>query len=175
MSDLKQLYLTMRAALAQAVSTIVPVHDVEDVVQETYVKLCLVKNQEQITHPRSYLYQIAKNVAKDRVKAAGFRLSDSLEHQPELVSDQPDEVYRAAVSGEEFVRFCEAVRFLPLQCRRVFVLRKVYGFSQKEIAQELDIAESTVEKHIAQGLKRCAAHMTPTSGATSLKRENHDQ
>jgi DNA-directed RNA polymerase specialized sigma24 family protein len=35
------------------------------------------------------------------------------------------------------------------------VLRKVYGYSQHEIAVELDLTESTVEKHIALGIKRC--------------------
>jgi len=43
---------------------------------------------------------------------------------------------------------------LPIQCRRVFVLRKVYGYSQAEIAQELGISVSTVESHIATGMHR---------------------
>ena len=34
-------------------------------------------------------------------------------------------------------------------------MRKVYGFSHKEISQELGISVSTVEKHIVSGLKRC--------------------
>jgi DNA-binding NarL/FixJ family response regulator len=35
----------------------------------------------------------------------------------------------------------------------------VYGYTQKEIAKELDISESTVEKHIAVGFKRCTIYM----------------
>lgn len=177
MTELEQLFLTMRTSLAKAVASIVPVHEVEDVVQETYVKLCLVQNREQINHPRSYLFRIARNLAKDHVKSASFRLSDSIEDQTEIFADIPDEVYRAAVSDEEFLRFCQAVRCLPLQCRRVFVMRKVYGFSQKEISEKLEIAESTVEKHIAQGLKRCSQSMS--SGAhprdSISKRESYDR
>jgi len=45
----------------------------------------------------------------------------------------------------------EAVGSLPEQCRRVFVLKKVYGLSQEEVAARVGIAESTVEKHIAKG------------------------
>src|SRR5690606_20794216 len=45
------------------------------------------------------------------------------------------------------------------QCRKAFVLRKVYGYSQKEIADSLGISENTVEKHIATGIKRCTGYM----------------
>jgi RNA polymerase sigma factor (sigma-70 family) len=124
----------------------------------------LIKSDKAILHPRSYLYQIAKNIAKDRVKSASFKLVDSIDdHEDILSSDEEDEVYLAAVSHEEFSQFCEAVRFLPLQCRRVFVLRKVYGFSQREVAKQLEIAESTVEKHVALGLRRCSERMTKSA------------
>lgn len=36
--------------------------------------------------------------------------------------------------------------------RDAFVLRKVHGYRQKEIAKQLGISESTVEKHIARGM-----------------------
>ena len=39
------------------------------------------------------------------------------------------------------------------------MLKKVYGYSQREIARELGLSESTVEKHIAQGIKRCTYFM----------------
>ena len=70
-----------------------------------------------------------------------------------------DSTYREAASHEEFGQFCDAVRHLPLQCRRVFVLKKVYNYSQKEISEELGISASTVEKHIALGIRRCSAYL----------------
>jgi RNA polymerase sigma-70 factor (ECF subfamily) len=41
----------------------------------------------------------------------------------------------------------------------VFVLKKVYGYSQREIARELGIAESTVEKHISLAVRKCSIYM----------------
>jgi DNA-directed RNA polymerase specialized sigma24 family protein len=38
------------------------------------------------------------------------------------------------------------------RCRRAITLRKIYGWSQKEIAVEMSLSENTVEKHIAKGL-----------------------
>jgi len=52
------------------------------------------------------------------------------------------------------------VRSLPLQCRRAFVLKKVYGYSYSEIAQKLQISEKTVEKHISKGLTLCRSHLS---------------
>ena len=54
-----------------------------------------------------------------------------------------------------------------VQCRRAFVLKKVYGYSQREIAQELELSESTVEKHIANGVKRCTYFMMQRMAETS--------
>ena len=76
--------------------------------------------------------------------------------------------FRAVVSDDEFAKFCEAVRFLPEQCRRAFVLRKVYGFSQREIAEVMSIAESTVEKHIALGVKRTMLRMKAVRRSSGL-------
>jgi len=68
-------------------------------------------------------------------------------------------MYEKALTDSEFSNFCEAIRLLPVQCRKVFVLKKVYGYSQREIAAQLNLSESTVEKHIATGMKRCTQFM----------------
>ena len=56
-------------------------------------------------------------------------------------------------SDERFAQFCEAARRLPLQCRRAFVLKKVYGHTQLEIADIMGISQKTVETHIRTGMK----------------------
>jgi RNA polymerase sigma-70 factor (ECF subfamily) len=75
------------------------------------------------------------------------------------ISGVEDETFHNNATQQEFKLFCDAVRALPKQCRRAFVLKKVYGYSLKEIAQELEISEKTVEKHIAEGIKRCTLFM----------------
>ena len=66
-------------------------------------------------------------------------------------------------SNQRFVTFCRAVGGLPEQCRRAFILKKVYGLSQQEIADRLGITQSTVEKHIAKGLMMCREYMETAS------------
>lgn len=157
------IYLSFRNALARAISHIVPPGDIEDIVQEAYVRVCQVEQKENIRYPRSFLLKTAKNLALDYVKSAGNRLNLSLEDEelasPANCGENYDDTYRSVVAKQEFALFCEAVRCLPAQCRRAFILKKVYGFSQKEIAEYMNISESTVEKHIAVGIKRCSYFM----------------
>ena len=171
---IRDLFLSMRPGLARAVSGIVPLHEVEDIVQETYVRLCQVARPEHIRHPKSYLFRTARNLALDSVKRAEHRLGDPwterLEKGVGNAGAEVDEVLEQAASREEFGRFCEAVQRLPVQARRVFVLKKVYGYSQREIADELGLAESTVEKHVALAVRRCAQYLRENGRDKSLGR-----
>jgi len=49
----------------------------------------------------------------------------------------------------------EALQSLPERCREVFTLRRIYGLSQREIAQRLGLSEKTVENHSVTALKKC--------------------
>jgi RNA polymerase sigma factor (sigma-70 family) len=127
------------------------------------VLICQVENQDEIRFPRSYMLKTAKNLAFDHLKRAETRLTISIDEDADLQADEflsnPDDTFDRVAANREFSDFCEAVRQLPLQCRKAFVLKKVYGYTQKEIAQSLDISENTVEKHIATGIKRCVHYM----------------
>lgn len=157
------IFMSIRASLVRGVARIVPPKDVEDIVQETYVRVCQVENKDSIREPRSFLFRTARNLALDHIKRAESRLVDSVEDYPELgfaeAQNGGDETLNRVSFREEFSTFCDAVRHLPVQCRRAFVLKKVYGYSQREISRELGLSESTVEKHIAQGIKRCTYFM----------------
>ena len=160
---IQNIYIGLRSSLARAVMGIVPPREVEDIVQETYVRVCQVKHPEQIRQPRSYLFRTARNLALDYLKRAETKYTDGMDEQDidSLVDNSADEdsTFDQVASNQEFALFCEAVRHLPVKCRRVFVLKKVYGYSQIEISKSLNISIGTVEKHISQGIKRCTYFM----------------
>lgn len=161
--NISNIYLSIYSGLTRAVSRIVPPKEIEDIVQETYVKVCQVKNQDEIRHPRSFLYRTARNLAFDYLKRSETQLASNVGDESELFdgnnNGESDDIYEQVAKNEEFAQFCEAVRLLPVQCRKVFVLKKVYGYSQLEISKELEISQSTVEKHVAAGIKRCTYFM----------------
>jgi len=164
------VFLSCKSLLAAVVSRIVPPHEIEDIVQETYVRVCQSKAKGDLREPRAFMVKTARNLALDHIKRAEQRLTCSMDSQLdwECVARDDSDPYRQSVSNQEFSRFCEAVRQLPLQCRRVFVLKKVYGHSQREIAQKLGLKESTVEKHIARGVILCARYLESVAPNTTL-------
>ena len=160
---IQNIYIGLRTSLARAVMGIVPPREVEDIVQETYVRVCQVKHPENIRQPRSYLFRTARNLAFDYLKRAETKYTDGMDEQDidTLIEGRSDDdsTFDQVASNEEFALFCEAVRHLPVKCRRVFVLKKVYGYTQIEIARELNISIGTVEKHISQGIQHCTYFM----------------
>lgn len=157
-----ETFMALRGSLARLVRGIVPPKEVEDIVQETYVRVCQVEHRDAIREPRSFLFRTAQNLALDHLKRSESRLTagvDSIDDALGRESPHSDATYAQVVSDEEFVLFCEAVRDLPKQCRRAFVLKKVYGYSLKEIAEQMGVGLPTVESHVVAGTKRCVKYL----------------
>ncbi|MFT6899010.1 MAG: RNA polymerase sigma factor (sigma-70 family) [Paraglaciecola sp.] len=155
------VYMSAKDSLVRMVSRLVPPKEIEDIVQETYVRICQLGQHQTIEQPKSFLMKTARNLAFDHLKRSETRLAQGVEDEDEFscYETASDGTFDQVANREEFSYFCEAVRQLPTQCRRVFVLKKVYGYSQKEIASELNISQSTVEKHISVGLRQCTGYM----------------
>ena len=147
--------LSYRKSLLSLVGKIAPPDEVEDIVQDAYVKIYQVKNNKSLEYPKAFLYRVAVNLAKDFNKKSEVRLADSAEEESDYGVGTSDSIYHAVHIEEEFGQLCEAVKRLPVQCRKVFVLRKIYGFSHKEIVKELNLSPHTVESHIANAMRKC--------------------
>lgn len=130
--------------------------DIEDLVQETYVRICALPPTEIIESPRALLFRIARNLAVDRARQKIARATDAVaDFEPLNVYSEEAEPDQQVDGRRRFESFCAAVESLPPLCRRVFVLRKVHQLSHAEIAEVLGVSHSTIEKHVAKGLVRC--------------------
>ena len=155
-------FTEFRSALTRLVARIVGPHSIEDIVQETFIRSYEASRKQTINHPRSFMWKTAKNLALNHLQNANNKLTTNVADFGDPDVYLPTEVVDAELefeSRERFLVFCRAVQRLPLQCRRVFILKKVYGLPQKEIAARLGISESTVEKQVAKGLLVCAEFM----------------
>ena len=130
--------------------------DVDDIAQETFVRAFKAEKKGVIEHPKAYLYRVARNLALKELTKKSVKMTSFIEDScsPEVLGSDED-VEKQVGTLEKLARVKTAIAELPPHCQRVFIMRKVYGFSHKEISQELGISVSTVEKHIVSGLKRC--------------------
>ena len=135
-------------------------HDIEDITQETILRALKAEKTREIEQPRAFLFGVARNIVRKSLEQKSRSIIDYIEdfESQEYISNEPsaEEVYD---SRQRMLIFAEAVVTLPTQCQRVFVLKKVYGYSHREIAKTLGISISTTEKHVAAGLKRCSEFM----------------
>jgi RNA polymerase sigma factor (sigma-70 family) len=72
------------------------------------------------------------------------------------ILDERDQIDAIVNSHQELMMLVQAVQKLPERCRQVFTLRKVYGYSQKEIAARMNITENTVEQQLIKAARHCA-------------------
>jgi RNA polymerase sigma-70 factor (ECF subfamily) len=145
--------------------------DVEDLVQEAYVRVCALPPGQVVDSPRALLFRIAHNLAVDRVRQKVTRATDDVaDFEPLNVFSEEAEPDEQVDLRRRFESFCAAVDSLPPLCRRVFVLRKVYQLSHAEIAQVLGLSHSTIEKHVAKGLVRCRGRLRSLGLLEGLER-----
>lgn len=151
-------FIAHRALLVRVVSRFVKPHEIEDIVQETFVRSYAASRKHAIRSPAAFMMRTARNLALNSANRAENRLSSSIEDCFGLLVDAqtPESESQAQ---EQFLVFCQAVGELPIGCRRAFILKKVYGLSQKEIAGYLGITESTVKKHIIKGMMMTTQYM----------------
>ena len=135
-------------------------HEIEDVVQEAFVKVLEAQGDRTIDSIDAYLFRTARNIALNTLSKSDNRLTDAL---GDLLSESELAASRSLEddyeSRQQFELFCESLVALPKRCQQAFVLRRVYGFSQAEIAQRMQISVNTVEMHLAKGVVRCERYM----------------
>lgn len=160
-------YKTHVEALRRFISRFVGKHDVEDVVQEAFLRAYNAESGKPIEQPKSYLFRIAKHVALNQLRQRSRKPTDYLED-----FDSPDVLVNEWTLEDEIMAqqklgfHCAAVAALPPKCRKVYLLRKVYGMSYKDIGATLHISDSTVEAHISKGYARCDQYVAKRMGET---------
>ncbi len=134
--------------------------ELDDLVQETYVRVCAMPEGQVVDSPRALIFRIARNLAVDRARQVSAQATDAVADFESLNVSSPMAAPEDQVDADRrFESFCAVVDELPPICRRVFILRKVYQLSHEEIAEVLGMTHSTIEKHVAKGLMRCRSRL----------------
>lgn len=127
----------------------------DDIIQETYARLTRLPSVDHIRDPRAYVFRAAYSILLQEIRqnrVVSFESLESLEAL-DIVSQSPSPEQITENAQELRILAC-AINSMPKKCRIVFVLRKVHGYSQREIATQLGISENTVETHLARGVRK---------------------
>ncbi|MEM9157924.1 MAG: RNA polymerase sigma factor [Verrucomicrobiota bacterium] len=134
-------------------------HDVDDMVQEAFTRLLKVHDSGPILNPRALLFVTTRNLALNQLRHLKYERPQGAEElDPLSIVDEVNSPPEALAIKEEFQHLIEAIQSLPKRCRQVMTLRKIYGYSQKEVAKRLGISVHTVEVQGSIGLRKCAQY-----------------
>ncbi len=137
---------TIRSALATRVKRHV---DIDDLVQEVYLRLRKVPDPESVENPQAYIYRVALNVAEEWKQRAIHRLTHSSDPLPTLKGDyEPEEDIRMH-EREAIVR--KKLAGIPVSSRTAMVLHVRDGKTYEEIAAHMSVTRRAVKRFMSNG------------------------
>ena len=129
-----------------------------DLAQELYLKVSALEARQEVANARAYLFRMAANLVVDHQRRQQ-RQSSLLAEVEGLLWGGGEAVTpeRQAMARQELRDLAAVVEDLPPATRRIFKRNRFDGRTQREIAEELGISQTAVEKHIRKALGRLAA------------------
>jgi RNA polymerase sigma factor (sigma-70 family) len=126
--------------------------DIEDLAQETYLRLLRAKDLQEVRNPQAYLLRVAGHVIaewRDRQppKERWVTLNEDL-----LVDDSNPEFELDAYISQ--ARLDETLMAMSPLTRAVLLLKFREARSCKQIAQELELTDRQVRRHLTRGYER---------------------
>ena len=131
--------------------------DVDNLAQEAAVRLWRRRQQVEaapITSAKATLYAIAHNAAIDEGRRQAVAEIKPVAEMGRLFVLANDDVVQTVAARQELEFLAEGMRALPERCRQVITLTKVYGLTERETAERLGVAESTVRTQVIRGMER---------------------
>ena len=158
--QLNELYLNYYGVLVSHVVQIVKDHHIaEELVQETFIKVAKLPEVVLVRKPQPYLKKIATNTALDYLR----KLKKIPKHETDDLLDNfttSDLVYTEQIAFERRVEaLYKAIDQLPSRAKEAFILARLNEMTIREVAKELGISQTMVEKHLRNAMRKCCELM----------------
>lgn len=123
--------------------------DSEDLAHEVLIRLFRLPAEHEISALRPYLFQMAKNVLIDWGRRNKVRCKTSHERLSDDIPDAAHSAFEGALIAREEIECVQTgLMELSARTRSIFLLRRLEGMKHQEIAANLGVSLSTVEKHV---------------------------
>ena len=139
--------------------------DAPDLVQEVYLRMLRISDQDAIRSPVRYLYTVANNLVKEhavleRRQASSIDIDEAPAHQELETLPAFDGDLDATQRAAHLRVMLEQLR--P-KCRAAVVLRFTHGLIYREIAAHLGVSPQMAKKYVALALGHCRRRMARLS------------
>jgi len=157
---------TTRVSLTRLIARAFNRREVDDVLADAFIRARENGGGKPTLRSQSaFLLRTATAMAMNRFSRNGPRPNA---HAEDLTVPEVSQISAEAQEAQPdpsqgFVAFCRAVGGLPDECRRVMILKKVYGLSLAEIADHLGTTQAVIEKDMARGLMMCRDYLENAS------------
>jgi RNA polymerase sigma factor (sigma-70 family) len=124
--------------------------DIEDLAQETYLRLLRARDLGEVQNPQAYLLKVASHVVLEwRERQPPLDRIEIMEADTQLADEASPELEVEATLSQ--VRLERTLASLSPVMRAVLLLRLRDEKSCQQIAQELDITPRQVKRYLARG------------------------
>ena len=126
--------------------------DAAEIAQEAWLKMHRLEHPQQLSNPKAYLFQMATNLGIDRARRHALEQRVNRQEIHDHTEGLPSA--ERSVAAEESIELVQAaLNDLPADCRQAFVLHRGRDKSYPDIAAQLGVSTSMVEKYIARALR----------------------
>lgn len=129
----------------------------EDIVQDIFLKLYQSDKEMEIEYPKSFFKRSATNAAIDYYRKKSKTNFVNIDDQFNVSSEEEEEKDLTEVVE----KVNAAIDLLPPKCRTIFILKRKENYTNKEIAEKLDISVKTVENQMTKAFKFLRSHLGP--------------
>ena len=122
----------------------------DDLLHETFLHIVHYPVQVAVVNPRAFLYQVARNLARDYHRRRQRWESCELDVSWECPFPQPDVVL---AGHDALVCFDRLLSTLPAQTRNLFVRCRIEGINYQSLAENENLKPRQIEYIVQQTLK----------------------
>lgn len=120
--------------------------DADDILQDLWLKLEVLPDQA-LSNPQAYLFRIAANLAADRrLSLARSEARDGRWFHAQPGAEEYPDAEAVLLARERLAQVEKAIAAMPERMSRALRMFRIEQRSQKDIAEELGITVSGVEK-----------------------------
>jgi RNA polymerase sigma factor (sigma-70 family) len=145
--------------------------DAEDIAQAAFIRLYTLDDPSKLSNAKAFLFQVAANMSIDQLRRKVLH-QNYLEREG---AKPPSDSSMAAsatfeniplereMEAKETLRFIyQSLEGLPQNPRQAFILNRAKGLTYEEIAKQMGVSVSSVEKYILEALKHLRSALADT-------------